>query len=89
MQSEIASCLEENRNLLYEVQEELNMARKNLPDIATIIDEDMDPKNVMWNKGKPFVIDLECLDYGNPFQALFSYPFSGRASRCVISILIR
>lgn len=58
MQSEIASCLEENRNLLYEVQEELNMARKNLPEIATIIDEDMDPKNVMWNKGKPFVIDL-------------------------------
>ena len=69
MQSEIASCLEENRNLLYEVQEELNMARKNLPDIATIIDEDMDPKNVMWNKGKPFVIDLECLDYGNPVSS--------------------
>ncbi len=67
--SEIASCLEESRDLLYEVQEELNKARKNLPDISTIIDEDMDPKNVMWNKGKPFVIDLECLDYGNPISS--------------------
>ena len=26
----------------------------------------MDPKNVMWDNGKPVVIDLECLDYGNP-----------------------
>ena len=26
----------------------------------------MDPKNVMWDNGKPVVIDLECLDRGNP-----------------------
>ena len=59
----------ENRDLLYEVQDELNRSRKNLPDIETIIDEDMDPKNVMWNNGKPFVIDLECLDHGNPVSS--------------------
>ena len=26
----------------------------------------MDPKNVLWENGNPLVIDLECLDYGNP-----------------------
>ena len=26
----------------------------------------MDPKNVMWENGQPSVIDLECLEYGNP-----------------------
>ncbi|MBP5152662.1 MAG: DNA-deoxyinosine glycosylase [Lachnospiraceae bacterium] len=69
VKSEIASYLEENRDLLYEVREELNKARKNLPDIETIIDEDMDPKNVMWNNGNPSVIDLECLDRGNPVSS--------------------
>lgn len=68
-QSEIATDLEESRDLLYEVQDELNRSRKKLPDIETIIDEDMDPKNVMWNNGKPFVIDLECLDHGNPVSS--------------------
>ena len=30
--------------------------------------EDMDPKNIMWDNGRPWVIDLECLDYGNPIS---------------------
>ena len=47
-------------------EEELNRARKLLPAFRCISDGDMDPKNVMWENGKPFVIDLECLDYGNP-----------------------
>ena len=64
--SEIAELLQENEPLLYDVQEKLNRARQALPDIECITDEDMDPKNVMWNDGKPMVIDLECLDYGNP-----------------------
>ena len=29
----------------------------------------MDPKNVMWKNGEPVVIDLECLDYGNPVSS--------------------
>ena len=29
----------------------------------------MDPKNVMWENDKPVVIDLECLDYGNPISS--------------------
>ncbi len=67
--SEIAAALKENKDLLYRVQDELNEARKNLPDIECIIDEDMDPKNVMWYQDKPVVIDLECLDYGNPVSS--------------------
>ena len=63
--SEIVSLLGENLELLEYAQNQVNEARKNLPDIIRISDEDMDPKNVMWENGKPLVIDLECLDYGN------------------------
>ena len=64
--SEIAGLLRENLELLNYAQNQVNEARKNLPDIIRISDEDMDPKNVMWENDKPLVIDLECLDYGNP-----------------------
>ena len=63
---EIADLLRENLALLEYAQNQVNEARQNLPDIIRISDEDMDPKNVMWENGKPLVIDLECLDYGNP-----------------------
>ncbi len=64
--SEIASVLEHNLQLLKAAEAELNAARAALPDIRCISNEDMDPKNIMWQDGKPWVIDLECLDYGNP-----------------------
>ena len=64
--SEIVSLLGENLELLEYAQNQVNEARKNLPDIIRISDEDMDPKNVMWENDKPLVIDLECLNYGNP-----------------------
>lgn len=66
--SEIASLLADNEKLLLYAQEELNRARTSLPDIICVSDEDMDPKNIMWDNGKPWVIDLECLDYGNPIS---------------------
>ena len=44
----------------------MNNARLVLPDVECITNEDMDPKNVMWDEGRPVMIDLECLDYGNP-----------------------
>ena len=65
-QSVIAPLLKENSVLLDYAQAAVNSARQALPDLECITDEDMDPKNVMWNDGKPVVIDLECLDYGNP-----------------------
>ena len=64
--STIAPVLRENITLLDDAQDALNRARQALPNIECIADEDMDPKNVMWDNGKPVVIDLECLDYGNP-----------------------
>ena len=66
---EIESLLKENLPLLEYAQTELNKARQSLPNITTIINEDMDPKNVMWENGEPVVIDLECLDYGNPVSS--------------------
>ena len=66
---EIESLLKENIPLLEYAQTELNKARQSLPNITTIIDEDMDPKNVMWKNDEPVVIDLECLDYGNPVSS--------------------
>ncbi|MBR4789999.1 MAG: phosphotransferase [Treponema sp.] len=66
---EVASLLKQNLPLLEYAQTELNKARQALPKITTIIDEDMDPKNVMWKNDEPVVIDLECLDYGNPVSS--------------------
>ena len=66
---EVESLLKENFPLLDYAQTELNKARQSLPNITTIINEDMDPKNVMWENGEPVVIDLECLDYGNPVSS--------------------
>ena len=64
--NEIAPLLKEHMELLQYAENAMNSARQKLPDIECITDDDMDPKNVMWEGGKPVVIDLECLDYGNP-----------------------
>ena len=64
--SVITPLLKENEQLLNDAQEALNAARLALPAMECITNEDMDPKNVMWDEGKPVMIDLECLDYGNP-----------------------
>ncbi|MCR5376435.1 MAG: aminoglycoside phosphotransferase family protein [Lachnospiraceae bacterium] len=67
--SPVAELLSESVELLSAAQKRLNEAREALPAIVSICDDDMDPKNVMWFRGKPFVIDLECLAYGNPVGA--------------------
>ncbi|MCM1049578.1 MAG: aminoglycoside phosphotransferase family protein [Clostridiales bacterium] len=64
--SGIAPVLSDNENLLIYAEQELNKARAALPDIMCMSDADLDPKNIMWENGKPWVIDLECLDYENP-----------------------
>lgn len=66
--NEIASLLADNVQMLIYAEKELNQARVSLPEILCVSDEDMDPKNVMWDNGNPWVIDLECLDYGNPIS---------------------
>ncbi len=66
----IAPLLKDNMELLKYAENAMNSARQELPDIECVTDEDMDPKNVMWKDGKPAVIDLECLDYGNPVSGV-------------------
>lgn len=67
-ESEIATLLEDKEELLIYVEKELNKARASLPAMSCVSNEDMDPKNIMWDNGNPWVIDLECLDYGNPIS---------------------
>ena len=67
--SEIAPLLEVNMLLLVKAQEKLNEARKNLPAMRAISNDDMDPKNIMWHDGNAYVIDLECLEYSNPISS--------------------
>ena len=64
--SVIAILLEEKKELFSYAERQLNNARAALPAMQCLSNEDMDPKNVMWENGSPWVIDLECLDYGNP-----------------------
>lgn len=68
MNHDLFLLLTESRALLRYAEDELNKARKLLPDIVCISDRDMDPKNVMWENGQPSVIDLEFLSYGNPIS---------------------
>ena len=67
--SMIAPLLEANMPLLAEAQNKLNEARKSLPAMRAISNDDMDPKNIMWQDGKAYVIDLECLGYSNPISS--------------------
>ena len=64
--SSIAGLIADNRQLLREAQDKLNNARRKLPAMSAIDDPDMDPKNIMWHEDKAYVIDLECLERGNP-----------------------
>ena len=68
LSSEIAPLLESQEALFYYADLELNKARAALPGILCLSNEDMDPKNVMWDGEEPWVIDLECLDLGNPMS---------------------
>ena len=68
-ESVIAPVLKENISLLEYAQKELNRARMMLPSMRAICDDDMDPKNIMWLDGNAYIIDLECLEYGNPIAS--------------------
>ena len=65
----IETLLRENEALLNSAERALNEAKAALPGIESITDEDMDPKNVLWEGDRPYVIDLECLEYGNPVNS--------------------
>lgn len=63
---EIREALQQNLAQILAAQEKLSRARAALPPLLCITDNDLDPKNIMWDDDGPHIIDLECLDYGNP-----------------------
>jgi Ser/Thr protein kinase RdoA (MazF antagonist) len=69
--SEVADMLKNSRELFYKGQNQFNTALKKIPAVTCICDGDMDCKNVLWVNENPVIIDLECLDYGNPFMEMF------------------
>ena len=73
---EIYKELSQNRELLYHASEEYNVAMKGAPQITCISDGDMDSKNVLWEGTEPVIIDLESLDYGNPYLEMFRLALS-------------
>lgn len=73
---QIAALLCTNRELLYRLQAQANAAFPRVPGARCICNGDMDSKNVLWSDDKPHILDLECLQYGNPYTELFSLALS-------------
>lgn len=64
--SEIKEFLPELLELDKEVVHALRISSSH----KVISHRDLDPKNVMWQDGKPYIIDWEAAGYVNPFQEL-------------------
>ncbi len=65
-ETELHSALQAARPMLEEMQRRGNEAQKRLPPWKAICHGDMDGKNVLWQEKDFRIIDLECLDFGNP-----------------------
>lgn len=81
----IAKKLRKHRDLLYDRMGRGCCAMQNLPQKTCISNGDMDSKNVLWQAGKPSLIDLESLTYGNPYTELFQLAlcWAGYESCCL------
>jgi len=77
--TELADMLKTNCTLLYTLVEAGNAAWARIPAVSCICNGDMDSKNVLWENGVPNIIDLECLNYGNPYTELFQLAISWAA----------
>lgn len=64
------SLLEKHLNDLYEWSAIATRTATFLAPEAVISHRDLDPKNVLWHKGEPIVIDWESAGYINPMQDL-------------------
>ena len=71
-----ADALTQNLPLLEAAQTAYNKAVATLPPLLCICNADMDAKNVLWQGDKPLVIDLECLEIGNPVNDLVQLSLS-------------
>ena len=68
---ELSVLLTGNLDILRATEEHARAAYANLPQTAAICHNDMDCKNVLWNKDDFRIIDLECLSWGNPSIELY------------------
>ncbi|MBQ8149142.1 MAG: phosphotransferase [Clostridia bacterium] len=73
---EIAPALLEQLPVLEAAQTVYNRAVEALPPLCSICNADMDCKNVLWKNSQPLVIDLECLETGNPVNDLIQLSLS-------------
>lgn len=70
-ESPIYELLYDKIDILNDSMNKGNEAIKNLPNYYSICHNDMDPKNVMWLNNDYKIIDLECLEYYNPYLELY------------------
>ena len=81
----LGDLLQRNLDMLYETEDRAYAACARVPQVATICHNDMDCKNVLWNGRACRIIDLECLDWSNPFIELYETAlyWSGIEQCCV------
>lgn len=69
-EQEYASAFADFFPELLELDKEVVHALKISSSRQVISHRDLDPKNVLWQEGKPYLIDWEAAGYVNPFQEL-------------------
>lgn len=77
---EIADELSKYKEILMKAEEAFNEAICALPPVTCISNPDLDSKNVLWHDDIPRIIDLECLEYGNPYYEMFQLALSWSGS---------
>lgn len=68
--AEWGTLMLENIDKLYNWSTQANKSSKILASDMVISHRDLDPKNIMWNKDNPIVIDWESASYINPMHEL-------------------
>lgn len=68
---ELGEMMRGHRALLSEGQARANEAFGRLPAVTAICHNDLDSKNVLWNRKGCKVIDLECLGWSSPYLELY------------------
>lgn len=68
--SEWIDILLENINNLYNWNDQANESARQLTSDMLISHRDLDPKNVMWYRENPIIIDWECAGFINPMHDL-------------------
>lgn len=70
--SPIYDMLYDKINLLEYSINKGNEVINKLPNFIAVCHNDLDSKNVLWHNDEFKIIDLECLDYSNPYLELFT-----------------